>query len=602
MEDKITALFGGGKSSVDVLHTAFLIVMVIGLLLGYITNSSKLNRVADTKTKDGSGGGIGGGGDDKQIDGKVTLNPQADAAYLVNCLRPNSTPLEILYAIATTPDTVAITTKQLAMANDLRKKKLAHLAEKEKEASHKSMDDLLVSDGWAEDDEDDPAAAAAKKAKEEKEKESLRLAKATGKDTTDFLKMKLEGVDEGVLGQEWVHQNLIKIGAWPPPSFMDTLVLRHKKFSINGGKAMSPLEHPGVQRALIMTMGRLHAKELNTHPDLIAAGPKGLIDPTYFSATMEYRQRVGQVLEGSLRMACTLRSYRLASSILDAIVMFKIGLVDVKGHATTTWFNDLMTKQYGAEGVPKLIIGDKFLGVPAPDPEKDGIDEENMSEEEKKKKEAENMIKVAQHQQSNQQVTTTDEKMALEMQITRQHAESFTKEKLVMAQKQGIPPQIAMQAYREAWFILVRARKIDETATNGSDITWNGALGDKKYPATKHMELLKEKKDSLYEMLDSDTVNAFTKEFANPASLVDNRIVIGWPFVISNVAQKMGKVKIHLPPPVEPGRYEFIVTIKSQEFVGVEEEFALMVDVAQGSSVVVAEGGKDDASESKKDK
>lgn len=171
-----------------------------------------------------------------------------------------------------------------------------------------------------------------------------------------------------------------------------------------------------------------------------------------------------------------------------------------------------------------------------------------------------------------------------------------------MAQKQGIPPQIAMQAYREAWFILVRARKIDETATNGSDITWNGALGDSKYPATKHMELLKEKKDSLYEMLDSDTVNAFTKEFANPASLVDNRIVIGWPFVISNVAQKMGKVKIHLPPPVEPGRYEFIVTIKSQEFVGVEEEFALMVDVAQGSSVVVAEGGKDDASESKKDK
>ncbi len=576
----------------DLLHTAFLVVMVIGLLLGYISNSSKLNRVTDTKTKDG---------DDKQIDGKVQLNPQADAAYLVNCLRPNSTPLEILYAIATTPDTVAITSKQVAMADDLRKKKLAHLAEKEKEESHKSMDDLLVSDGWAEEDDDDPAAAAAKKAKEEKEKESLRLAKATGKDTTDFLKMKLEGVDEAVLGQEWVFQNLTKIGAWPPPSFQDTLVLKHTKFSVDGGKAMSPLEHPGVKRALIMTMGRLHAKELNTHPELIAAGPKGLIDPTYFSATMEYRQRVGQVLEGTLRMACTLRSYRLASSILDAIVMFKIGLIDVKSDGQTKWFNDLMTKQYGAEGVPKLIIGEKFLGVPAPNPDKEGIEGKAMSEEEKKNKEAENMMKVA--QQTSKQVTTTDEKMALEMQITRQHAESFTKEKLVMAQKQGIPPQIAMQAYREAWFILVRARKLDASKNDSQDVTWDGALGDTKYPATKHMELLKEKKDGLYEMLDSDTVSAFTKEFANPATLSDHRIVIGWPFVISNVAQKVGKVKIHLPPPVEPGRYEFIVSIKSQEFLGVEEEFAMVVDVIKGvEQPKKKEDAEVDASESKKDK
>jgi hypothetical protein len=160
-----------------------------------------------------------------------------------------------------------------------------------------------------------------------------------------------------------------------------------------------------------------------------------------------------------------------------------------------------------------------------------------------------------------------------------------------MAQAQGIPPQIAMQAYREAWFILVRARKMDGSSP---DLTWEGALGDSKYPATKHMEILKEKKDSLYELLDSETITAFTKEFASPKTLCDNRIVIGWPFVISNVAQKTGKVKIHLPPPVEPGRYEFIVNIKSQEFVGVEEEFALMVDVAQGV--------EEDSSESKKDK
>ncbi|KAL7528388.1 hypothetical protein ACHAXR_002419, partial [Thalassiosira sp. AJA248-18] len=504
----------------------------------------------------------------KKIDNKVQLNPQADAAYLVNCLRPDSTPLEILYAIATTPDTVAVTSKHLALAADLREKKEAHLKEKDKEASHKSMEDLFDDDGWAEEDEDDPAAAAAKKAKEEKEKEAKRLAKATGKDVTDFTKVKLEGVDDGVLGQQWVMKNLTKMGVWPPP---DLDSVKNKKFSVDG-KIVGPTEHPAVQRNLIMTMGRLNAKQLNTHPELMAAGPKGLIDPTYFQATMEYRQRVGQMLEATLRMACTLRSYRLASSILDAVVMFKIGLMNADNEEQLTWFKDLMTKQYGPSGSPKLVIEEKFLGVPTPEPTKEDKSEADKKEAEKNK--------IAQQIMQTKQVTTTDEKMALEMQITRQHAESFTKEKLAMCQKQGIPPQIALQAYREAWFILVRARKVND---DGSPIEeWDGALGDVKN-AANHMELLKEKKDALYEMLEPSTVKAFKKEFSSSSRNMTNKIVIGWPFVISNVAQKTGKVKIHLPPPTEPGKYEFTVTIKSQEFLGVREEFTLVVDVAKGA-------------------
>mmetsp|Transcript_34125 Transcript_34125/g.43976 ORF Transcript_34125/g.43976 Transcript_34125/m.43976 type:complete len:339 (-) Transcript_34125:92-1108(-) len=338
-----------------------------------------------------------------------------------------------------------------------------------------------------------------------------------------------------------------------------------------------------------MTMGRLNAKQLNTHPELTSAGPKGLIDPTYFQATMEYRQRVGQMLEATLRMACTLRSFKLASSILDAIVMFKIGLMNPETEETLTWFKELMAKQYGSNGVPKLVIEEKFLGVPTPEPSK-----EAGKQSEAEKKEAEKN-KIAQQIMQTKQVTTTDEKMALEMQITRQHAESFTKEKLAMCQKQGIPPQIAMQAYREAWFILVRARKLNDDGTPNTN--WDGALGNAKTSAKNHMELLKDKKDPLYQMLEPATVKEFTKEFDSTESLMDNKIVIGWPFVIANVAQKTGKVKIHLPPPLEPGKYEFKVNIKSQEFLGVSEEFKLVVEVAKGT-----EKKEEEDKEPKKDK
>jgi len=528
----------------------------------------------------------------KEIDNKVELNPQADATYLVNCLRPTSTPLEILYAIAMSPDTVAVTTKQFDMANQMREMKRAGLLEKSKEAAHKSTEDLVDDDGWAEDDVDDPAAAAALKAKDEKEREAKRLAKATGK-ADDMMKTKLEGVDEGVLGQEWVIANLTKMGSWPPPS-MDKTIINDKKFSVDG-TIVGPLDHPGVRRALVMTMGRLNAKELNTHPELLAAGPKGMIDPTYFQATVEYRQRVGQVLEGSLRMACTLRSYRLACSILDAIVMFKIGLEDADSKEHLTWFNNLMMKQYGPTGVPKLIIEDKYLGVPTPEPEekKDAKDQTDAEKKEAEKEAAKN--KFPQQIMQTKQVTTTDEKMALEMKITRQHAESFTRQKLAQCQKQGVPPQVALQSYREAWFIIVRAKKINDDGS--TVVSWNGALGESMW--NNHMDSLKAKGDQLYGMLDSDTVKSFTNEFASNEKNYENKIVIGWPFVISNVAQKTGGIKVHLPPPIEAGRYEFSVTIKSQEFLGVGEEFKLVVDVAKG---VEKKKKEEEDSETKKDK
>lgn len=296
------------------------------------------------------------------------------------------------------------------------------------------------------------------------------------------------------------------------------------------------------------------------------------------------------MLEAALRMSCTLRSYRLATSILDAIVMFKIGLMSVDDEKQLKWFQDLMAKQYGASGVPKLVVEEKFLGVPTPEPAKEAGGKEKTPQE---KKEAEKN-RIAQQIMQTKQVTTTDGKMALEMHISRQHAEAFTKEKMAMCQKQGIPPQIALASYREAWFFLIRARKIGEDGSVISD--WDGDLGAAKSGGNP-MELLAEKKDNLYQMLEPATIKAFTKEFASSADANDNKIVLGWPFVIANVAQKAGKVKIHLPPPAQPGRYEFRVSVKSQEFLGVADEFSLMVDVAKGEKKE-----EEEDTEGKKDK
>lgn len=595
IKDAAEEVLAQSSSSFPLLATLSVIIGFIVIAIYFIKSSPKVQKVIATKT------GKDTATKKKGVNKQVVLDAKADATHLINALRPNSEPLEILYAIATSPDTVAITSKHVELAEELRTKKRDHLA---KEASnkdtHKSMDDLFGDDdGWAEDDEDDPAAAAAKKAREEKKKEEARLAKATGKDVTDFTKVKLEGVDDGVLGQEWVVTNLTKMGSWPPPKFNESS-LSSRKFSIDG-KVVGPLDHPGVKRALVMTMGRLNAKQLNTHPELTTAGPKGLIDPTYFQATMEYRQRVGKVLEGALRMAVTLRSYKLAQSIIDASIMFKIGLMDIQDEETREWFNNLMMKQYGKEGMPKLLISETFLGVPTPEPTKTTDDETTKkSAAEKKEEEKNRLVKLI---SQTKQVTTTDDKMALEMAITRQHAERFTKEKLAQAKKQGIPPQIALQAYREGWFILIRVRKIDEE--DGSLITsWNGELGDdsgKFVPKKQFMKFLKDGGNNLYGLMDSSTIAAFKADHDDDETNDDNRLLIGWPFVITNVAQKAAKVKIHVAPPTEPGRYQFTVTIKSQEFIGVDEEFDLIVDVAKGEEKV-QEATEEDNGEDKKDK
>eukprot|EP00986_Skeletonema_menzelii_P015445 scaffold11756_cov151-Skeletonema_menzelii.AAC.10 len=571
--------------------------LLIGLILFVLKFANKSSSAGSTSSS--SSGDNSKTNKKPSINRKVTLNPEADAKHILNSLKPSTTPLELLYTIATSPDNIAVASKSLEIRADMVTRKLAHLAQEAQKAADKeanaTLDELLNDDddnAWADDDEDDEAAQAAKAAKEEKKKQEAALAKATGKDAQDVTKVMLEGVDEDVLGMQWVKRNLTQLGVWPPPNFTtDT-----------DSSTTTTMDEP-TQRNLLMTMGRLNSRALNTHPELLSASPLGKIDPSYFQSTMEFRQRVLQTLDNVLRMACTLRSFKLVCTILDAIVMFKIGIMDVTSPKEREWFQTFMESKYGKEGTPRLILDETYLGVPTADPTTKEDDDVVVDKKEEEKN------KLAQMIAQSRQVTTTDEKMSLEMQITRPHAEAFTKEKLIMCQRQGIPPQIGMQAYREAWFIIVRAYKLndDGSSTRVNDVDWDGKMGGAN---PNHFTVMKENKHPIVEMLNEDTIALFEKELFeggnDGTTTCDRKVVVGWPFVISNVAQKSGKVKIQLPPPDSPGKYEFSVTIKSQEFLCDVEEFKLVVDVAQG--VKKGGGGGDDDEkeeedmESKKDK
>ena len=190
-----------------------------------------------------------------------------DLGYMGKVLHPKSTHHEVLLAIASAPENIDWATEMLDKVEETRKKALA---EKEKEKNESKKERLAFDDlddqGWADDDDDEDededtkqAKLMAKKAEEEKKKQMEQLKKATGQ-----VKEPLEGIDDGVLGQKWVMKTLKENGKWPP---QDLSFLKDMKFDYNG-KKVPALEHPGLERILCMTTGRIHSRMLNTHPEL----------------------------------------------------------------------------------------------------------------------------------------------------------------------------------------------------------------------------------------------------------------------------------------------------------------------------------------------
>lgn len=196
---------------------------------------------------------------------------QSDISYLATHLRPDSTHLDVLFYIATCPESIEITQLSIDKGDELKQARLDYLNPKGKnngqnESEVKEFDLDGDDDGWADDDEDDEAAKAAKERQAEKEKLAKQVAEASGKDQI-AKNIKIEGIDDGVLGQQWVEITLKTLGQWPP-KFGETCRVGNMTFFEKGKGAVSALEHRAVRRNLCMTLGRLNAQELNSHPEL----------------------------------------------------------------------------------------------------------------------------------------------------------------------------------------------------------------------------------------------------------------------------------------------------------------------------------------------
>ena len=328
-----------------------------------------------------------------------------DLVYLVHHLTPTSTPLDVLYTVLSTPEMQQASLMEYQKVQELRQKRRDELA---KTASNIVDFDVQNMGGWDDDDDDDTNTAAHQHAEQEQQAELERLKLATGQAT-----QKMEGLDEGVLGQAWVERTLTAAGAWPPVGALEGQTFLYQN------KPVTALDHPGLRRYLCMTTGRLNSHLLNGHPELLEAGANKLIDQTYFKSSMELRGKVGTLLEAALRVATMMRSFSLMKTVVQSCALFKIGCQQGK----VEWFQQMMMKQY--ECLPQLKISNLEVTVK---------DENEIA---------------------------TGDVAGITMDVERTHAEKFLQHRLELFKKQGIPPEIGLKANPEGWWMLVRHERLD---------------------------------------------------------------------------------------------------------------------------------------------
>ena len=440
-------------------------------------------------------------------DGKTVRIQVDDLVDIFSRLSPTCGIYDILYAVITSAEIVSAVTQSLDEIDVIRQKKLK---KKEEEQAKKkedvvSFDDLFDQDGFDEGDEDEDDDEATKEAKRKAKEEEAqkkadmeRLKQATGQALPV-----LEDMDDGVLGQMWVEKTLQEKDAWPLdlPDW-----LKKEKFDWKG-KKMSAMEHPAVRRILCMTAGRMNSAMLNSHDELLQAGQKKMIDQTYFKGSMEFRQRVGILLEACLRVALTLQSYRMFGTLVETIAVFKIGCQP----DALPWFNGIMARQYNT--LPRIAVGNKSI---------ESADE------------------------SNKEIIVAGGEALMSMAVDRTHREQFVRAKVAQAQKQGLPPQVALQASREGWWFLLRCERLDGP--------------------TPKTEPMKVELSPILQKLKPETLSAFKAE---PDEF---KLQTAWPMMVQNIAQKAGTVKVKVKAPTEPGKYRYTCAIKSQDFLGVDQE------------------------------
>jgi hypothetical protein len=480
---------------IPLLASAFVFLSLLGLILYFVYTKwlRKESSVASPR---------------KKIVGKINDAHAVgleDIVYLTHVLHPTaSTPLDVLYAALSTPDMVATTQVEVDRIQALRQERMAH--EKRHTQQHMvDFDDLLQEGEWDEDDDDDDddsdnnalkeARRKAQQAEREKQDELARLKQATGQAT-----QLLEGIDPGVLGQTWVEQTLQKKQVWPTsvPS-----LLNETTWTVPSGskhQSTSALDHPAVRRNICMVMARLHSHYLNTHTELLEAGVQKKIDQTYFKSSMEFRGRMAVMLEACIKISIMMRSFRLLTTVIDAYVAYKIGCLP----ESVAFFNGLMGKQYGT--LPRLALSDATI-------------------------------------------LTDQGPLQISFSLERLHAQAFLKTKLELCQKQGIPPQVALQTFQEIWWVLMRWERVDG--------------------GTNAVDPLDRKDGDLMPHIPESDITKFEKDDAN------YRLRHAFPILVKNVGEKQAQIKIPFPAPQLPGQYRFTISIKSQDYLGADQTVSL---------------------------
>ena len=151
----------------------------------------------------------------------------------------------------------------------------------------------------------------------------------------------------------------------------------------------------------------------------------------------------------------------------------------------------------------------------------------------------------------------TGDLCCIEVDLERTHAEKFTTRKIEMFKKQGIPPQVAFQTFREGWWFLVRAQRLDGQG--------------------KPVEI--DSESPIISKVDPSDIKKFANEKA------EDSLLQAWPMLVRNIAQKSGKVKLQFKAPSVAGKYKFNVTVMSQEFLGADDEFSLEATVVDIDSL-----------------
>lgn len=268
--------------------------------------------------------------------------------------------------------------------------------------------------GWADDSANDEDAKI-RKAREDAERATIQ--RMAGQNATSLSAVKLEGVDEGVLGIDWVLSVLKSSGAWPPK--VDCLTPGKDTYVRSSSGEGDPLASPAVRRNMILMVARMNSLALNTHPALMSAARENKIDGRYFQESLKFRMKVSLLLEACLRVAMAEKNADLARTIVETVAMYKIGVKDPTKESSIAWFQRTIQAQYGPGNVPSIKVHKSEIFTD---------DEDEVA---------------------------CNDTCTLSVEMERTHAAAFTSKKAEMIRKQGLDVKEQLSKYREGWWFVV---------------------------------------------------------------------------------------------------------------------------------------------------